>query len=566
MSIPNRGVEFFQGIPLSDLPSSVPVSDLEEGEEKKTKRIRKQILNPSKVAQELNSTEVTLLSSNKIETLLRSVQYYINDLVLQGTCEAIRFSHPSVTDRAIPFLDSARDLDSAIRIADDLELALNLLDIGLGIPNLIQRSRILARSQEALKELREKEKTLSPDQQKRLQNLENFVNYQKSLLPYLMTEQGLRISRSTLTIASPFVSNTVPLHLPLMAPLNLLIGGINTAISGLFLAQALDHCQLQDGWVEKSPAVFLPLLLQKEQMIELQKKRGAHREKMREQLINQSKTQPLSEAQIEAKLEEQTTIDPILKGSVVEMVKKKHEIERKFLNFKVAQYGTSFALSALTVVTGVALLLALLVTPVGPAATILLFLNIFSIASGAAFFAAGNVLAYQYRPALTVATFKGAYIKLIFYYAMHYLQTAKDSIASYFKRDALMTKELTKSASWLEKAHELQEELDQIAWQDFAHQAHLTDPKEKTTEKGESLIKAWDTLEALNEALNRCDFNLLRPETREILEKQLGLDFSSIEEERAKDPLIVKKMLRNFFNLGNTAFVEFMGKQKGTIS
>ena len=193
---------------------------------------------------------------------------------------------------------------------------------------------------------------------------------------------------------------------------------------------------------------------------------------------------------------------------------------------------------------------------------------------------------------MTAATLKGAYIRLYYYKARSALSSLNEKISAYTKvtwqkrRDqiakvinklplvsrlagkkpvkepqspvaSIESKEEIKerqlqSKQWSKQAEELNETLEKLAWCDFASNAKLKLHSEKET---------FDTLDTLNQLLSNCDFDLLSDETKEMLEKQLGIDIPALEYERKKDGTAVKTMVRNFFNMYDDAFVQFVGQQ-----
>ena len=75
----------------------------------------------------------------------------------------------------------------------------------------------------------------------------------------------------------------------------------------------------------------------------------------------------------------------------------------------------------------------------------------------------------------------------------------------------------------------------------------------------------FDTLNVLSHLLTDCDFTLLSPETKKVIEEQLGINIPLLEEEIKEtpgSPGIVKKMVRDFFNMNEDAFVQFTTKQR----
>jgi hypothetical protein len=132
------------------------------------------------------------------------------------------------------------------------------------------------------------------------------------------------------------------------------------------------------------------------------------------------------------------------------------------------------------------------------------------------------------------------------------------------KNDELLREEIrqntiataSKSKIWKAKADALNEQLEEIAWKDLAREADLVDIKQ--TAEGVQ----FDTLETLNHLLTTCNLELLSQETKELLKIQLGINIETLQNEINNDPLTVKRLIRNFFNLDEGGFGVFIAKQK----
>lgn len=293
-----------------------------------------------------------------------------------------------------------------------------------------------------------------------------------------------------------------------------------------------------------------------------------------------------------------SVLDPTLKNSIAQMVTKKHKVEESFLKMKKIFTGTRF--TAATIIAGIALaltIIALVSNPIGAAALVITLLTVASALLTAGLYAASYHQAYGQKPGLTAATLKGSYVLLYYYYAREALSSLKEKIVEFVrgskqeKRDEVsevinslpsvaqlssqkrtgeatdsdipqktqkkegsdFQKSKVKSQEWAEKAEALKRELDEIAWKDFAKQADL-----KVAEDQE----AFDTLETLNYLLTNCDLEMLSPETKQLLEHQLGIPVNALESEIKKNPSAVREMVRDFFNMSDDAFVKFVGQQR----
>ena len=104
----------------------------------------------------------------------------------------------------------------------------------------------------------------------------------------------------------------------------------------------------------------------------------------------------------------------------------------------------------------------------------------------------------------------------------------------------------------------MSEELEKIAWKDFAKKAHLqvTKTAEKYPEN-----QSFDTLEIFNKLLTECDFDLLSEETKKMIAKQFDVNIQALQVEVQEIHTAVKRILRDFFNMQSPTFVKFVGLQ-----
>jgi hypothetical protein len=295
-----------------------------------------------------------------------------------------------------------------------------------------------------------------------------------------------------------------------------------------------------------------------------------------------------------------SVIDTTVKGAITEMVKKKHQIEKGLLKFQRNVLGTRFAVASIIFAVALALaIVALAANPVGAAGLILMILTVSSVVIGLGLTGASYYYAHQQKPRVTAATLKGSFFRLFYYQSVAQFLSVKEKIGDYLDSawqnrkkqlvamlgkqtlspqgtsgkdedvkemiakdniDADYQKAQSQAQVWKQKALQLQKEFEEMTWADFAEKADLKIAKESDKADGNS-PKAFDTLEAFNEALNAGDLDLLSNETKELLEKQLGLNIHSLQMEIAKDPSIIKKQLQNFFTLDNVNFMRFVGQQ-----
>lgn len=106
-------------------------------------------------------------------------------------------------------------------------------------------------------------------------------------------------------------------------------------------------------------------------------------------------------------------------------------------------------------------------------------------------------------------------------------------------------------AEWQKKVAEKQEIIDEARWKDFVQKAKLD-----KTKKGEPILMDKLIAEGLlvdNESLDRASALLL--------EQQLGIDLATLKEsENAEEE--IKKALREFFSMSDTALIRFISRQQ----
>lgn len=294
-------------------------------------------------------------------------------------------------------------------------------------------------------------------------------------------------------------------------------------------------------------------------------------------------------------------LNPVLKESLTQMIQKKQEVEGSLLKFKFLQHGIQF--SATTIITGITLALVVIglaANPVGVAGLILLGLSIASFALTTILVSASFYYAYRKKPRISAANMKGAYAVLAYYQLRGKLAAVREKIENFLRsawhkrRDQTaqvihlhpvlnpqqMTaastpngysipsiqqdfqKNVSRAKKWEDKAHALQKALEEAKWADFAEKAELIHVPEEEhhpdfLEKG-----PLDTLETLNELLSQCDLSLLSTDVQELIEKQLGIPIAILQTEIEQNAFGAKKLLQNFFNLDDSAFINLIGRQR----
>lgn len=306
-------------------------------------------------------------------------------------------------------------------------------------------------------------------------------------------------------------------------------------------------------------------------------------------------------------LDYQSVIDNTVKSSIVKMVEKKHAIEKDFLNFNRTSLGIKLGTACL-VAAGflIACILSLVGVVFGPMVLILTLLTGLSTAVSIMLFLASNRYSKQQRPGFSDTL--GMQFRLLYYKAVAAILSLKEKIIKNEEHHSWQDKSkrvdvigqsllsssqpsidssegeiLSGSKLWEAKVAQLQEELDHILWSDFAEKAGLKvgvkeqegPAKISTQEEQEGPAKtnkqekydsthfslSFDTLDALNQALTQGDLDLLNQDTRELIEQQLGVDLSFLQREMSQDPLAVKKIFKQFFNLTDSEYMKFIAQQ-----
>ncbi len=268
-------------------------------------------------------------------------------------------------------------------------------------------------------------------------------------------------------------------------------------------------------------------------------------------------------------------LDSTIKNSLSQMVQKKHEIDAKFLKMQKIVTGTNFTAATVVFAIVLALLIVgIVATPIGAAALIVVILGVGTTVLALGLSGAGFIQSLKERPEVSRALVKGQYLFLKYFQVREALSIQKERIGRYLnvkgikvkveglpevkdirgadvgKADETLEKVQLQSEVWKKRADELSQRLEKIEWKDFADQADLQDPA------------VFDTLKTFNELLTTCDLELLSPETRNLMEKQLGINIDILQDKIGKDPEAVRKLLKEFFVMDEGAFVNFIKTQQ----
>lgn len=278
---------------------------------------------------------------------------------------------------------------------------------------------------------------------------------------------------------------------------------------------------------------------------------------------------------ISAYLDHQAVIDSTVKIPLANIISQKHELEEKFLHLETMSTSTQMVVTGLLAAVLISLaIVSFAVTPIGPVSLIVIGCMVISGLFAVGFLITGTYFAYKQRPELTSALLKGAYLKLFYYYARaatvalgDYLSILADikksDLIQFFRKHIQASTpesetsieennpmNISQYAEWMKKAELYQEELDRLAWEDFANQTASKISKD-----------SFDTLSAFTKALSETDTQLLSDELKDLIEKQLGIDLSTLQMEAAKNPSAVKKLVRKFFILRDADYTKFLRQQ-----
>jgi hypothetical protein len=278
----------------------------------------------------------------------------------------------------------------------------------------------------------------------------------------------------------------------------------------------------------------------------------------------------------------QETIGQTTKNSLVSLVNTKHQIEGHFIGFKFQQSRLLFGLLATFIaVSAITALVALLAFPVPGAALILLVFSSAITATSFGLMGAGMYLSKKYKPSgpgfftSMRLTFMTLYANLKefqhVYKQKRFYQTAKMVQAIYHKsstkqhtlliqkyRQAKVDFEKSRQEfqQWMGQIHQLEDQLTQHAWQDFAHNAGLPADKDKTS---------MTSLHALQEAIKLLDLSLLDDDMKSFFETQLGINLDVMQTEMSQNPNAMIEALQNFFALDEERLGNFLRYQQARL-
>lgn len=326
--------------------------------------------------------------------------------------------------------------------------------------------------------------------------------------------------------------------------------------------------------IEKSPTLALDTL--HHEMDQLGLKPGNTAEKCKEQLKDlETKEELFNDWLARSYTRHQPTVSRILKNAVTQMVKKKHQVENKFLKFKLFESRLLLGMAVVSLVVGGVVLALSLANPItGP---ILLAFTIASLAISVGLALAGHYLSHKKNPSLWTSHIKMLDLKLKFsrlrveiahlsyrFKEKKWIETARaaqrlnDEGINPSENKSLKQFRAARTAYYAQseklnilnaKFESLEEALFQMRWEDFTKHANLDQ-------------KDFDTIESLNTALQLCDPEFIEDSIKEFFQEQLGLDIVTVKKAMETDKNAFKKAFQKFFSYQQDELSYFIKYQK----
>jgi hypothetical protein len=285
---------------------------------------------------------------------------------------------------------------------------------------------------------------------------------------------------------------------------------------------------------------------------------------------------------LRAYIDHQETIAQTTKNALISIVDKKHELEDKFLSFKLNRSRALFSLVVTSlVISAVIGALVIASIPLGGAPLILLLLSFSTTGVSFGLLGAGAYMTYKYKPSqLNVATHLKTIamsLQSLYLRIQHFSQVSKQqqlqetaqiihnlrategddkayqkALNQYKRIKAQFEENQIKIEKWNKKSQKLADRLKASSWKDFAHFAQLSISPD---------AHSFDTLKALKEALESTDFSLLDADTKSFFEQQLGIDVSALQ----KDPAQIEENLKDFLTLQEEQLIQFIEHQEARL-
>lgn len=286
-------------------------------------------------------------------------------------------------------------------------------------------------------------------------------------------------------------------------------------------------------------------------------------------------------------VDHQETIEMTTRSALKTMIQKKHEVESRFLDFRLKSSWINFSVSVLTLAIPATLaILGLFSLPVAGLSFLVLAHYYGSAVMTVALLAAGYLLARFMKPNVTqllsiAYQAKMTWAKLRSSISLYFQQAKEKKLHDVAKalhqyhlasqgdirneKEYQLALDAYKNAKrefeeseekvnyWSTRLKHLEDTVTEKSWQDFALQADL---------KVNADTDAFDTLRSFHEALKACDLSLLSKETRTLLNVHMGLDLPALQKRLETDATAIQTALQGFFVLDDTGLISFFKDQQ----
>ncbi|MCE2983191.1 MAG: hypothetical protein LW832_06460 [Parachlamydia sp.] len=315
-------------------------------------------------------------------------------------------------------------------------------------------------------------------------------------------------------------------------------------------------------------------------------------------------------------VDHQETVEITTKNAMKELVKKKHAIEAKFVEFNKVQSGILFTLAQTSAALSVALTLTgLVTTPVAGVGAILIALSVVSTLFSLGFWLAGSYYTQLYRPHTANVEGPAGQIKMLFKTIQMEIreyqqilsqkkihkkaeilnqlknknstfpedkQKYEQALINYEEAKVDYAKRASKLDKWKEKLEKHQKQLQDAGWKDFAlfalnsekEEPHI--PLNNLSDVKNFVLRAaglqdiplpaynppFDTGQAFNNALASADLSLLSHETKTLYERFLGWDMDELQKKTEAHSPAIKNALQKFFMMDDSAYIKFIQRQR----
>lgn len=287
-------------------------------------------------------------------------------------------------------------------------------------------------------------------------------------------------------------------------------------------------------------------------------------------------------------VQHQETIERAVKAPLVQVINKKHTIERKVLRFNLTASKVYFTLSVASLALGASFgLIALLGTPLAAASAVLLFLSIGATIATLSSIIGGYYLGLKYKKrntidGLTRAPFQSLWRNMhLSLHRLNRLVKRKNmlkearKLQGFHKNNLNLTIDQFRSSKEFKKYEKAKKHVEQAS----RNVKHWTQEIKKLTDRstdygwkdfvgGAKLqtAKDFDVLDSFSQALELLDEDFLGEDTKEILRVQLGINLKEAQKKiTGTDNEAIKKSVQRAFARTGENLIEFMRRQVGMM-